>query len=218
MSTTPPTWEVCKAGIFVSVGSTGGGTWGTITGNIAAQSDLNAAFAALNSSPTFTGGVTSPSFNGSGTTPQVVGMTAGVGSITALAANSAGLSAPDSGGTAYRWKMPASTSAGIPVVGATNTSRGVLEAPITINKWLPVPTGSIGGSAITPGTPLTGTLTDTGAAVGDFCQMTPSTGSKNAAITPYCYVSATNTITWELQAQGASPVTPTAQVYNCRVN
>ena len=67
----------------------------------------------------------------SGTAPGKVSLTAGAGSIPALAASSAGFAAPASGGTAYLYKMPATAVAGILHAATPGTVDGVNESALT---------------------------------------------------------------------------------------
>lgn len=75
--------------------------------------------------------IQAPSFSVTGTTPASISFQAGTGSIPALPANSAGLAAPATGGTAYLIKLPATITAGIPHLAAPATGDGVNESVMT---------------------------------------------------------------------------------------
>jgi hypothetical protein len=75
--------------------------------------------------------IAASSFTGTGTTPAAVGLVAGSGSIPTLAANSAGFAAPVAGGTAFRYKLPATATAGILHAAAPATNDGVNESALT---------------------------------------------------------------------------------------
>jgi hypothetical protein len=77
------------------------------------------------------GTMTCLGFKTNGTTPTAISLPAGTGSIPALAANSAGLAAPVTGGTAYLYKLPATAVAGILHAATPATADGVNESAIT---------------------------------------------------------------------------------------
>lgn len=84
------------------------------------------------------------------------------------------------------------------------------------NAILSATSSSLGGSLLAVGTPVTTSVTVTGATLGMGCVASPSSG--NALLTGTwvdCYVSAANTVT--LRLIGTVVTTPTAQTYVVRV-
>lgn len=79
------------------------------------------------------GNVNFQSVTTNGTTPGQFGLAAGTGNIPALAANSAGFAAPVTGGTPYRFKLPATATAGILHAATPATGDGVLESAVTVS-------------------------------------------------------------------------------------
>ena len=80
---------------------------------------------------------TTGSYTGTGgfsvitTTPGKMSLIAGSGSIPALAANSAGFAAPNTGGTAYLFKPPATVTQGFLFAATPATNDGVNESALT---------------------------------------------------------------------------------------
>jgi len=101
---------------------------------------------------TGTGGFVAPVFTGSGTTPGALQLTAGTGSIPALAANSAGFAAPATGGTSYLIKFPATITAGVPVLAAPGTVDGVNESAMTVVAGNTLGTAALVGTYASPDT------------------------------------------------------------------
>jgi hypothetical protein len=63
-----------------------------------------------------------------GTTPSKLSLPAGTGSIPSLTANSAGFAAPNTGGTAFLYKLPGTAAAGFIFSAAPATNDGVNES------------------------------------------------------------------------------------------
>ncbi|HEV2709161.1 MAG TPA: hypothetical protein VGU67_03010 [Edaphobacter sp.] len=110
--------------------------------------------------------IAAPSFATNGPTPGAMGVAAGTGSIPALAANSAGFAAPVTGGTSYRYKLPATAAAGVLHAAAPGTVDGVNESALTagavsltaeVSGILPVANGGTGTAtpALVQGTNVT---------------------------------------------------------------
>lgn len=78
-------------------------------------------------------------------------------------------------------------------------------------------TGSIGGSLISLGCANQATVTVAGAATTMVCTMSGAGGTQPANIQPQCFVSAANTVTPQFCTSITLGLTPSAQVYNLRV-
>jgi hypothetical protein len=139
---------------------TGGGSQTIQTPNTSATMDSSGNI----STP---GEVTGASFAGSGTTPAAASLAAGTGNIPALPANSAGLAAPASGGTAYLFKLPATITAGILHAAAPATGDNVNESALTssavnlANSDVTglLPHANIASTAVTPGSYTSANIT-----------------------------------------------------------
>lgn len=99
---------------------------------------------------------------------------------------------------------------------ATNSS-GQLIAGATPSAPLIAVTGSIGGSLISLGCANQATVTVAGAATTMVCTMSGAGGTQPANIQPQCFVSAANTVTPQFCTSITLGLTPSAQVYNLRV-
>jgi hypothetical protein len=96
--------------------------------------------------------------------------------------------------------------AGAPVANIN----GAAPAPLTATS------STIGGSLLTVGTPVTTTVTVTGATTSQGCSASPSAGNALiAGTTVDCYVSAANTVT--LRLTGIIATTPASQTYKVTV-